>query len=387
MTVCGIVAEYNPFHSGHANHCKQIRTLLPDSAIISIMSGNYVQRGDVAIWEKYRRASLAVYSGGPDLVLELSLPAALSSAEHFAAAGVHQLQSTGLLTHLSFGSECGDVKLLSQAAQMADSEIFCATRQTYLNNGMGYAVASQSAMQQLCPECSPLFSSPNDTLGIQYIRALKNTDITVLAIPRIGAQHDGAPEQSVPSASWLRQTMQSRRDVNEYFLQDTSTWPRHFITEYQREIMAYLRRLRPEHWATISGISEGLEFRLSRAIHDSASLSEAIRNASSKRYPLSRIRRLVLCAYLGVTDELTALPPQYLRVLAFNDTGRTILKRMKERSALPVITKPLAAKPFTGAAKALWELDMLADDLYHHFSPSGSGWRQTAAYLSGTFHP
>ena len=116
MSVCGIIAEYNPFHAGHAYHSRRIRAQLPDAVLVSVMSGNYVQRGDLAVWEKYRRAGYAVRAGGPDLIFELSLPAALGSAERFAAGAVSQLLSTGCLTHLSFGSECGDAALLRRTA-------------------------------------------------------------------------------------------------------------------------------------------------------------------------------------------------------------------------------------------------------------------------------
>lgn len=381
MDVCGVIAEYNPFHSGHAHQCAQIRARIPGGAIVSVMSGNYVQRGEPAIWEKYQRAELAVRSGGPDLIFELPLPAALSSAEHFALGGVQALLATGLLTHLSFGSECGDTALLQRAAQLSDSPAFSAARQRQLERGLGYAAASEAAMQELAPDCAPLLASPNDTLGIQYLRALGNAPLIPMPIRRVGARHDGAPEQSVPSASWLRQKMHAHEDTSKYFSVAIDTWEQHTMADYDREIMAYLRRLSPEQWAEVSGISEGLEFRLYRAVRDSGTLAEAIQTACAKRYPTSRIRRLIVCAYLGITQSLAALPLQYLRVLAFNDTGRALLREMKIHSTLPIITKPLAAKKFPGNAQRLWNLDMLADDLYHSGNPSGSGWRKNPFYL------
>lgn len=381
MDVCGVIAEYNPFHSGHAYQCSQIRARIPGCAIVSVMSGNYVQRGEPAIWDKYQRAELAVRSGGPDLILELPLPAAPSSAEFFARGGVQTLLATGLLTHLSFGSECGDTALLRRAAQLSDSPAFSEARQRQLKRGLGYAAAAEAAMQELAPDCAPLLASPNDTLGIQYLRALGNAPLTPVPIHRVGARHDGAPEQSVPSASWLRQKMRAQEDTNEYFSVPTDTWQRHALADYDREIMAYLRRLSPEQWAEVSGISEGLEFRLYRAVRDSGTLADAIQAACAKRYPTSRIRRLILCAYLGITQSIAALPPQYLRVLAFNDTGRALLREMKAHGTLPIITKPLAAKELSGDARKLWDLDMLADDLYHSGKPSGSGWRQNPFYL------
>lgn len=381
MDVCGIIAEYNPFHGGHAYQCAQIRTQIPGCAIVSVMSGNYVQRGEPAIWEKYQRAELSVRSGGPDLILELSLPAVLSSAEFFARGGVQQLLATGLLTHLSFGSECGDTTLLQRAAHLSDSPTFSEARQRQLERGLGYAAAAEAAMRELAPDCAPLLASPNDTLGIQYLRALGNAPVAPVPIRRVGARHDGAPEQSVPSASWLRQKMHAQEDIHEFFSFTTDTWERHTPADYDREMMAYLRRLSPEQWAEVSGISEGLEFRLHRAVHDSSTLAKTVQATCAKRYPTSRIRRLILCAYLGITQSLAALPPQYLRVLAFNDSGRALLREMKVHGTLPIVTKPLTAKELSADAQTLWRLDMLADDLYHSDKPSGSGWRKNPFYL------
>ena len=147
MSVCGIIAEYNPFHAGHAYHCRRIRAQLPDAVLVSVMSGNYVQRGDLAVWEKYRRAGYAVRAGGPDLIFELSLPAALGSAERFAAGAVSQLLSTGCLTHLSFGSECGDASLLRRTAAVMQTAEFADRLRQKLEAGIGYAAASQAALQ------------------------------------------------------------------------------------------------------------------------------------------------------------------------------------------------------------------------------------------------
>ncbi|MGN1014567.1 MAG: nucleotidyltransferase family protein [Butyricicoccus sp.] len=382
MSVCGIIAEYNPFHAGHARHCAAIRESLPGCSIVAAMSGNYVQRGDLAIWEKYRRAAFAVQSGGPDLVLELPLSAALSSAERFASGGAALLHATGLLTHLSFGSECGDVRRLQQAAAILDSDAFAQCRAEQLKRGLGYAAASEQAMEHLCPDCAPLLRSPNDTLGIQYIRALSGTDVSILPVLRRGAGHDRPPEGGYPSASWLRRQMTQGADVRAYLPEYTRTWPQHVLHHYERDILSYLRRLSAEQWMGIADVSEGLEHRLYRVTRDQPTWDGCIDELSSKRYPRSRMRRILLCGYLGITKELAALPPQYLRVLAFNERGRQLLRNMKQTTALPIITKPLAAQSLTGSAARLWELDMLADDVYHFPAPSGSGWKQTPRYFS-----
>ncbi|MDO5546997.1 MAG: nucleotidyltransferase family protein [Eubacteriales bacterium] len=377
MPVCGIISEYNPFHSGHAHHCRRIRDTLPDAILVSVMSGNYVQRGDFAIWEKYQRAGYAVQSGGPDLILELSLPSALGSAERFAAGAVAQLLATGCLTHLSFGSECGDKEKLLHAAAVMQTEEFSFRRSQKLTGGISYAAAAQAAMQELFPEGAALLGQPNDMLGIQYIRALGDAAVEILPVLRVGARHDAAPENGYPSASYLRQQMASGNDASPYLTPEAAAWPRHTIQQHESELFSYLRRLSPDDLARLPDVSEGLEHRFWRAIREQNSLHDAITACASRRYPVSRIRRLALCAWLGISAELAATPPQYLRVLAFNDKGRGLLKDMKQTASLPVITKPLAAQALTGRAEQLWSLDMLADDLYHFPQPAGSGWKQT----------
>lgn len=380
MRVCGIVAEYNPFHGGHARQCAAIRAKLDSCAIVSVMSGNYVQRGDMAIWDKYERAAFAVRCGGPDLVIELSLPHALGSAERFANGSVAQLLACGCLTHLSFGSECGDRDKLLSASRLMASPEFSELRNRAMQTGIGYAAACQSAVHELAPELEELISSPNDTLAIQYIRALGSAPVDILPITRTGAGHDQLPADGLPSASWLRRQMYEGHDVSQYFPMDISSIPCHYLKERELEILSYLRRLTADDWAALPDISEGLEYRLYELSRRSGSLDELIAEASSKRYTRSRIRRAVMCAWLGISAETARLEPQYIRVLAFNDRGRELLRTMKSTAALPVITKPLSGKALVGDAQRLWSLDMLADELYHFPAPAGIGWRQTPWY-------
>lgn len=383
MLFCGIIAEYNPFHAGHAYQCAQIRQMLPDCCLLSVMSGNYVQRGDMAIWEKYQRAAFAVQSGGPDLILELSLPSALGSAEYFASGAVRHLLSTGLLTHLSFGSECGEKDLLVRAAQLTESETFIEKRKLLLDTGLGYAAASYQAMGTIDPDCAQLLCSPNDTLGIQYIRSLLHygaASVAIIPVTRIGVGHDSLTPHAYPSASFLRRQLFNHGSAVPYLPAHCSNWERHALSSRQTELLSYLRRLTVDDLRTLPHISEGLEYRLHRAIQQSSSFDECVRQASSKRYPASRIRRLLLSGFLDITQEHAASAPQYLRVLAFNNKGRTALRAMKRTASVPVITKPLSARNLIGDAKQLWELEMRADDLYHFPKPAGTGWKQTAFY-------
>ena len=192
MKICGIIAEYNPFHNGHARHLAETRRALGENtALVCVMSGNYVQRGDLAMMEKHRRAEAAVRCGA-DLVLDMPLSACLSSAEGFARGGVSVLEALGCVTHLSFGSEAGVISPIRHAAALRDNpDIICALRR-HLRTGLPYAAAMQQAVSAVDAEAGALYQNPNNTLGIAYCMALRalNSTIEPLTVLRAGAAHD-----------------------------------------------------------------------------------------------------------------------------------------------------------------------------------------------------
>ena len=206
MKVCAVISEYNPFHAGHLFQIREILRRMPDCCMISIMSGCFVQRGEPALWDKYFRAACAVRAGGPDLVLELPISAALSSAEGFAEGGVRLAAALGCVTHLSFGCESGTEQTLMQLAQWMDNPIFDDALRHNLTSGVSYAQAAQQAAQALCPDLAPLLASPNDLLAVQYCRAIRKycPHVQPIAVRRIGAAHDGTPIDDIPSASYIR---------------------------------------------------------------------------------------------------------------------------------------------------------------------------------------
>ncbi|MDO5783730.1 MAG: nucleotidyltransferase family protein [Eubacteriales bacterium] len=387
MQVCAIISEYNPFHAGHLYQIREIRRRLPGCLIVSIMSGNYVQRGEPALWDKYLRAQCAVTADGPDLVIELPIPAALSSAEGFARGGVQLAAALGCVTHLSFGCETGTEKSLMQLAACLDSATFDDHLRKELTNGISYAQAASRAAAVLCPDCASLLDSPNDMLAVQYCRALRKIapSIQPLAVRRYGAAHDGAPIDEIPSASYIRSLFHTGRDTEAISLLPDAcrnagkTARRHSWADLDDTVLRYLRRISPEYIRTLPDVSEGLENRFAAACRDAADLSEAWDLARSRRYPLSRIRRLTLCAYLGITDALSSLPPSFVTVLAMNQQGRQILKQLKTSCSLPVIVKPTQAHTFPPGtpAQQLWTLTMQADDQYYFPSPAGTGWKKT----------
>jgi predicted nucleotidyltransferase len=203
--IAGIIAEYNPFHRGHQWQIAELRRQLgEDTGVICAMSGNWVQRGDAALVEKHRRAAMAL-AGGADLVLELPLCWAVSSAERFAQGGVQVLQSTGLVDTLVFGSESGDLSALKQMAAYLTSPDYSQRLKAALKTGCSFAAARQIAMEQSGLTTWNTVDAPNDQLALEYVKALIGTGVTPLAIRRKGAAHDGEEQDGIASASQLRQ--------------------------------------------------------------------------------------------------------------------------------------------------------------------------------------
>ncbi len=362
--VIGVAAEYNPFHLGHALQLERSRKKLPDAAVICVMSGDFVQRGEAAIFPKHLRAEAAVRSGA-DLVLELPLPWCLSSAEGFARGMVSVLKSTGIVTHMSFGSESGDVKALQAISDAMGTAAYQTALRQQLETGISYAAARQRALERLGMNAAAL-EGPNDLLGIEYLNAIRDleADFIPVAIPRTGAGHDEIGEGRYRSASELRQRLRNCEDISEFvpFAID----PIHMPDPERLEvaILSRLQMLPLEAFANTPGAGEGLENLLYKAVHTESTMEAVCMAAKSKRYALSRIRRMAVSAALGVTKIDAAGLPPYLRVLAANETGRGLLREMKDAASLPILTKPAAANDLPDGAKRIFELTSAAHDLY-----------------------
>ena len=376
--VAGVVAEYNPFHRGHAHQIAETRRALgEDCAVVCVMSGDFVQRGDAAVFDKFQRAEMAVRCGA-DLVLELPLRWSLSSAEGFARGGVHLLASTGVVTHLSFGSETGELAPLQHAADGLRDPALGELLREELKRGLSFPAARQNALERLIGEDAAVLTNPNDLLAVEYLRAIHDLDaaLTPAAVRRVGAGHDAAGESDYPSASRLRERLRAGEDV--------SAWTPHlpdaepvFLDDLEIALLSRLRALPPEAFAALPDCAEGLENVLYKAVHSAATLDDILAAAKSKRYPMSRLRRMLLCAALGVRRS-DGLPP-YLRVLAANERGRALLHTMRETASLPIITKPAAARE-----NADFRLTADAHDLYvlaRSDKTPGQDWRHSPVML------
>lgn len=393
MYICGIIAEYDPFHTGHAHQIQNTKNMLGDDcAIICVMSGNWTQRGSPAIIDKSHRARMAL-EGGADLVLELPLPYAVSSAEWFARGGVSVLNATGVVTHLCFGSECGQLEPLEKTAQCLDSDEYICQLRMFLDQGLSFPSARQKAVAELIGDVSDCLSLPNNNLGVEYLRALNwcGSSITPITIHREGAGHGESPSGGFASASYIRQLLRDGKfEEAGYYspsMQQKELYT-HLISNpcaAERAMLFRLRQMSVEELAAIPDCGEGLSYRLYQAIHENSSIENILACAKSKRYTLSRLRRILLWAFLGLTAADRPDTPPYLRVLAMNPTGRLILRQIKEQSSTPILTKPSHVKQMSASAQALFELESNATDCYGlflpHVPPCGTEWLRSPEIL------
>ena len=402
MKTAGIITEYNPLHYGHTALMQAVRQRYgADTAIVCAMSGDFVQRGDYALVGRQARARAAVQSGA-DLVLELPLSWAVSSAEGFARGGVEVLTATGLLDVLAFGSECGDGPALFRTAQALESPEFPPLLKAELANGDSFAAARQRAVSPLlAPADAALLSSPNNTLGIEYCRALLcgGSHVEVFTIRRTGAGHDAAvPDAGDYSASAIRALLAEghredalRRMVPAmraaYEAEESIGRAPVFAAACERAILARLRSMSAADFDALDTGHEGAGQRLYNASREAVSLSAILDSAKTKRFAYARLRRMVLWACLGLSPASLPAHIPYLRVLAANETGRMLLGRMRETAAIPVLTKPAAVRQLGPEAQALFQMETRAADLYALAYPElsaavgGALWRQTPVML------
>ena len=373
MDVVGIIAEYDPFHAGHAFHIDQTRRQLGECAVIAVMSGSFVQRGACAVFDKWARARAAL-EGGADLVLELPTVFAVSSAEGFAQGAVDILAATGVVTHLSFGSECGDVDKLQRVAVCLDGPRYPYELRRFLDTGMPFAACRQAAVAELLrPELATLLAYPNNNLGIEYIRALDamKSGIRPVTVLRAGAGHDGGDHPDYPSASFLRE----RILAGELRAGNPAS-----LRYGERGALAVLRSMSEEGFAALPDCGEGLSRRIYRAVRQGRTLEEVYALAKTKRYAHARIRRAVLWGALGLKESDRPDFPPYIRVLGATGRGREVLREMKETACLPVITKPAHGKGIP-----LFELEARCTDLYELCrrdpGPCGTEWTHSPVMI------
>ena len=339
MQTVGVICEYNPFHLGHARQLELLRQKLgPETAIVCLMSGNYVQRGEPAIFDKCVRARAAAEAGA-DLVLELPVTAVLRSAEGFAAEGVRILSALGC-GFLGFGCESGDGDASLRAAEASCMPEFEQALHTNMQTGLSYAAARQRALEALGQD-GQLLMKPNDILAFEYCRALltQNSPMRPLAVLRPGDYHAYTPDAENPSATAVRRLILSGGDWRRYVPAEClyEEAAPHALIWGERAMLARLRGLEKQDWARAAHGSEGLWSKVWRAVQTQPDYESILAAAKSRRYPRTRLQRLLLCAYLGIDAGQLAEVPPYVRALAFDEQGQTLLRQAKKRGEICLV--------------------------------------------------
>lgn len=330
MQITGIICEYNPLHLGHK---KQIDFLKKQGhCVVCLMSGNYVQRGYPAIFDKMTRAEAALRCGA-DLVLELPIQYALSSAEGFAAGGVEIL--TKLCDNICFGAETADTAALMETASLLLSPAFSEKLRIHLDAGSSFPAARAAALAD-CGMDSDLLATPNNILAVEYCKAIltQNYELNPLVIHREGSYHDSVPDAQNPSATALRALIE-RNEPWERYVPDEAVplfekASIHSLKQAEKAILYRLRTMTDAEFEALPYGSEGLWRKLMHGSRSCSDLDAIIAATKSKRYTRTRIDRMILCAFLGITQQLQGAPVPYTRVLGFSDIGRTVLKSVKD---------------------------------------------------------
>lgn len=333
MASVGILCEYNPFHLGHARQIARIRQHFgQDTAIVCLMSGSYVQRGEPAIFPRLARARAAMASGA-DLVLELPTLGSLSSAEGFARAGVRFLSP--VCDHLCFGTESGTAESLTATAEALLEPTFSEALRAALSTGVSFPAARQAALERMGLDTG-LLARPNDILGVEYCKAILELGSTLTPFPihRPGDYHAETPDPENPSATALRAAILAGLPWENYLPPKAADClkgsPVHSLAAGERAVLYRLRTMGDGDFEALPYGSEGLWRRLMHACREESGLEDILTAVKTKRYTRTRLNRMVLCAFLGITQDDFLYSPPYARILAFNPKGREVLKIAKQ---------------------------------------------------------
>ena len=348
----GIIAEYNPFHNGHLYHILKSKELTKDDYVIALIGGNFTQRGESSIVDKWTKAEMAL-AGGADLVIELPSLYSVSSAENFADGAVKILNSLKVVVHLSFGAECQELNKLNIIANILYEEPkeFKAFLADELSKGVSFPKARENAILSYLKDFSykNILSEPNNILGIEYLKALKKyrSRIKPVLVPRKSSGHLTLDYTgSISSSTSIRNMLKTGNTANlkdaltpsSYTILKDEINKGHFVIDFSKfeKIALYnLRLMSLEDIKKIPDVSEGLEHLIKRAALSCNTFDDFINIVCSKRYTKTRIRRILLYSILGITKkdiDISKKIVPYVRVLGFNDKGKNLVSKIKRKN-------------------------------------------------------
>ena len=363
-----IICECNPFHNGH-QYLFETAKRLTGEPVLAIMSGSFTQRGEVAVCSKFERAKIALEYGA-DLVVELPTVCAVARAQRFAQGGVSIADAFGA-HYLAFGCECDDLSALRQAAFALSRADVNGEIARLMKNGAYYPQAVERAVRAVCGDrAADVLTAPNNILAAEYIRALVGSDIKPLPVRRVGVAHDSEiPSGGYCSASRLRALLRAGERVSDYLPEAPREITDPALTE--RAILFRLRSMTAGDFRKLPEVGEGLEHRLADAVARCGSVEAILSSAKTKRYTHARLRRILCCAALDITESLQARSFSYARVLGFTPEGAALLKNC----AFETVTSPAKTLRRGGDNVDFLRADIRATDLaslaYPRVKPCG----------------
>ena len=375
MKAIGIICEYNPFHNGHAHQLHTLSNIHPDAVRISIMSGSFVQRGEPAYFSKFDRARWAIY-GGADVVIELPTVYSLGSAELFCTGAIRLMKALHI-DSISFGSELNDNSVLHEAAKFLNTQQGQDAIQRQVRTGVSYGTALRQVIAEHVCNGELINSAPNALLGLEYIRAAQQyfNNLSVVPIARQSSHHSPLlpHDQDFPSGTALREALIQGKEIDSYvpaaIIDDINrVIESEIYVDYERYkdmLHGINRLLSTTELETYGDFTEGIEYRWHQAMQQS-NWSDALEEIKTKRYTYARLRRMAAYTALHITksilQEAHMLGPQYARLLAFNQRGRTWLKH--KTPTIPLIQKwAKAPSMLSNCGKQMLYIDTKATDL------------------------
>lgn len=381
MKVLGIIAEYNPFHNGHLYHLRESKELIGADFVVAVMSGNFVQRGEPALLDKWNRARIAV-ENGIDLVIELPFAFACNNSEMFARGAIDILNGLGCVTHLSFGSEEGELTGISQIAEYItqENEEFKEALKDSLNSGYSFASSRERAINTVLGlDLSTVLRGSNNILGIEYLKQLKYTKSTIIpiTIKRKGPEYnEDKAYGEIASATHIRNLCRVREDVAGYLPVQTFNAMNNYdkladVEDFYKLLRLNLLKMSREELGRVYAVNEGLENKILKNIVHSNNYGELIAKTVSKRYTETRIKRILIQSLLGLNKEIfnniINEKINYCRILGFNPKGAELLKQVKDRecNTLPLLTNINKEVKDGDPINQLLHFDILASNIYH----------------------
>ena len=378
MKSIGIVAEYNPFHNGHLYHIEKIKEKYPDYSIVLVMTGNFTERGDVSILDKWKRTEIAL-KHGIDLVIELPYPFATQSADYFAYGAITILEKMGC-EKVIFGSESDNVDDLYLIANtQINNPEFERLVKIYSKMGNNYPTALSLALKDLT---NKKIDEPNDLLGISYIKTIlkNNYKIKYETIKRTNSYHDLDLNDEISSASSIREALRNNLDISKQIPKDTISYytDLHFIEDYF-DILKY-KIMTEKDLSIYHTVEEGIDKLLKKKIIEANSYSELISLIKSKRYTYNKITRMLLHILCNFTKEKANIfkDISYIRILGFNDTGKKYLNSVKKNIDIPIISK------ITRDKDLMLEFELETTNIYNLKNKSIKKEEQKLIYIGGT---